>query len=350
LLVGSKEGGSRPAPPTIKDVAAAAGVSIATVSAVLNGTSQVSVKRSKLVRDAVVALGYAPNGPARSLRLGRTSVIGVVVGDIANPFFTSLIRVIEKRASEAGYFVMIANSDDGVRREFELLRLFREQRVAGIILAPSGHDEAYVSALREIIDVPTVVVDRRLPGTPFDTVVVDNRKAARAATQYLLRLGHRRIGIVMGNQKLWTTTERLAGYREALTEAGVASHLALESYSGSNDGPAHNAVQQLLTAADPPTAIFAANNVVMLATIESVLDMGYRCPEDISIAGIDELPWGSAIRPKLTTVCQPIEEIGREALRLLVNRLGETKTTANDPSIIMLEPRLFIQNSCKRIA
>ena len=340
----------KPASPTIKDVAAAAGVSIATVSAVLNGTVRVSPQRSELVRNAIASLGYAPNGPARSLRLGRTKVIGIVVGDITNPFFTSLIHVIEQRASEAGYFVMIANSDDDMVRELELLRLFREQRVAGILLAPAGHDESYVSALREMVDVPTVLIDRQLPGMPFDTVVVDNQKAARAVTQYLLRLGHRRIGIVIGDPQLWTTSQRLVGHKLALIEAGIAPDPNLECYADAREGAAYQAVQRLLTAVDPPTAIFAANNLMMLATSEAVLDMGYRCPDDISIAGVDDLPWSSAIRPKLTTACQPIEEIGKEALKLLLDRLNDVKRENLDTKFVMLEPRLFIQSSCARIA
>jgi len=309
----------------------------------------VSPQRTEAVQKAIAALGYAPHGPARSLRLGRTNVIGIVVGDISNPFFTSLIRVVEQRASEAGYFVMVANSDDDVDRELELLRLFREQRVAGILLAPAGNDESYVSALRDLVDAPIVLVDRQLPGTPFDTVVVDNRKAARTVTQYLLRLGHRRIGIVVTNRQLWTMTQRLEGYRETLIEAGIVPDANLECFAGPQERAAYNAVQQLLTQSDPPSAILAANNMTMLATIESVLDMGYRCPEDISIAGIDDLPWSSAIRPKLTTACQPIEEIGKAALNLLFGRLNVEDRTNAEVKFIMLEPRLFIQSSCDRI-
>ena len=349
MLDGSNRDDPKRAPPTIRDVAAAAGVSIATVSAVLNGKVRVSPQRSELVRKAIADLGYAPNGPARSLRSGRSKVIGIVVGNVANPFFTSVIRIIEQRASEAGYFVMVANSDDDVDRELELLRLFREQRVAGIVLAPAASDDDYVAALRDAIDVPAVLVDRQLPDMPFDTVVVDNRKAARSVTQYLLRLGHKRIGIVLADPQFWTTQERLAGYREAMAEAGHSPDPALQCLTVPREAEAYQAVQRLLTGPKPPTAIFAANNVTMLATVESVFDIGYRCPDDISIAGIDELPWASAIRPKLTTVCQPVEDIGKETMRLLLGRLDRSVESSTEPRRVMLEPRLFIQNSCARI-
>src|SRR5882757_2697694 len=237
---------SRPAAATIKDVAASAGVSIATVSAVLNGTPPVSPKRSKLVREAIASLGYAPHGPARSLRSGRTRAIGIIVGDIANPFFTSLIRVVEQRASEAGYFVIVANSDDDTDKEINLLKLFREQRVAGVLLAPAGDDEAYVAALHSLIDVPVVLVDRQLPDAPFDTVVINNVKAAQMVTEYLVRLGHRRIAIVIGKQHLWTTTQRFDGYREGLRQARIDPDLGLECIADSRTDSAYRIVQKLL--------------------------------------------------------------------------------------------------------
>jgi len=342
---------SRPAAATIKDVAASAGVSIATVSAVLNGTPPVSPKRSKLVREAIASLGYAPHGPARSLRSGKTKAIGIIVGDIANPFFTSLIRVVEQRASEAGYFVIVANSDDDMDKEINLLRLFREQRVAGILLAPAGDDEAYVSVLRSLIDVPVVLVDRQLPDAPFDTVVINNVKAAQMVTEYLVRLGHRRIAIVIGKQHLWTTTQRFDGYREGLRQARIDPDLGLECIADSRTDSAYRIVQKLLVMPNPPSAIFAANNLMMLGAIEAVIDMGYRCPDDVSIAGIDDLPWSSAIRPKLTTVSQPIDLLGANALDMLLERIRHEDEGGDllKARITTLEPQFIPRDSCARV-
>ncbi len=336
---------------TIKDVAKAAGVSIATVSAVINGNVQVSPKRSEAVQNAITSLGYAPHGPARSLRRGKSQAIGVIVGDITNPFFTSLIRVVEQRASGAGYFIMVANSNDDTDKEINLLKLFREQRVAGVLLAPAGDDKDYAAGLQSLIDVPVVLVDRQLPIAPFDTVIVNNLKAAHMVTDYLVRLNHRRIAIVIGKQHLWTTEQRFAGYREGLKAAGIEPDIELECLADSRADAAYRAVQKLLVMPNPPTAIFAANNMMMLGAIEAVIDMGFRCPEDISIAGIDDLPWHSAIRPKLTTVSQPIDLLGTRALDMLLERIGYESDDISrvEPRIQILEPEFLIRDSCARL-
>lgn len=335
---------------TIKDVARVAGVSIATVSATLSGTPRVSEKLSKRVWEAIESTGYSPDGVARSLRLGRTRSIGLVVGDISNPFFTSLAKVVEARASEAGYLVILANSDEEPERELKLLRLLREQRVAGILLAPAGYDEGYLSSLSKIADVPVVLVDRHLPNTRFDSVLVDNVSAARMVTEYLLRLSHRRIAIVLGKQHLWTTEQRLRGYREALQAAGVAPDAAMELTADSRIESAYDAVQRLLSLPGSPSAIFAANNLMMLGAIEAVMDMGFRCPEQVSLAGIDDFPWSSAIRPQLTTVAQPIEELGNQAVVELLSRIAEKSQNGQiaSPRVVTLNPKLLIRDSCAR--
>ncbi len=332
----------------IKDVARQAGVSISTVSAVINGTARVSPKRTKLVWDAIRQLGYSPDGVARSLRLGRTKSIGLVVGDIANPFFTSLIKVVEKQASEAGYFVLIANSDDEVDKELHLLKLFKEQRVAGIILAPVGDDRSYTEELARLVDVPLVLVDRQLPDAPFDTIVVDNNLAAQMVTNYLIKLNHRRIAIIIGKHHLWTTNERLEGYRTALTRAGIAYDDNLVCFAESQTDAAYHEVQRLLSMPEPSTAIFAANNLMLLGAVQAVTEMGFKCPEEISIAGIDDLPWSSSIRPKLTTVAQPIETMGTRSVELLIGRMEDAKNgeAPRPQASVILTPKFLIRDSC----
>ena len=337
---------------TIKDVARLAGVSIGTVSSVLNDKPVVSEKLKKRIWDAIKATGYSPDGVARSLRLGRSRSIALVVGDISNPFFTSLARAVEAYASQAQHLVIVANSDEQPDKELELLKMLREQRVAGILLAPSGHDARYVAALSQIVDVPLVLVDRSLPGTPFDSVVVDNALAARMVTNYLVRLNHRRIAMVQGKQHLWTTEQRLRGFRECLASAQITPEEGFEFSADSRIDSAYEAVQRLLSLPEPPTAIFAANNLMMLGAIEAVMDMGFQCPQEISLAGIDDFPWSSAIRPRLTTVAQPIEELGARAVRRLLEKLNQKKEGIEPgpgPQIITLEPRLLIRDSCARL-
>lgn len=332
---------------TIKDVARVAGVSIATVSATLNGTARVSEKRSQRVWDAIRDVGYTPHGIARSLRLGHTRSIGLVVGDISNPFFTSLAKAVEASASAAGYMVILANSDEDPEKELNLIRLLLEQRVAGILLAPAGHDPKYLAILSEVVRIPLVLVDRQLPGTPYDAVVVDNQAAARMVTDYLIRLRHRRIAIMIGRQHLWTTEQRVRGYRDGLRAAGLRENLELEQIADSRIEAAYSATQRLLSMPDPPTAIFAANNLMMLGALEAILDMEFECPGRISLAGVDDFSWSSAIRPRLTTVSQPIEEMGLRAVEQLLDRVSNRTAVKRAPSkVITLEPRFIIRDSC----
>jgi LacI family transcriptional regulator len=332
---------------TIKDVARVAGVSIATVSATLNGTARVSEKRSQRVWDAVRNVGYTPHGIARSLRLGHTRSIGLIVGDISNPFFTSLAKAVEAGASKAGYTVILLNSDENAEKELNLIKVLIEQRVAGILLAPSGYDAAYLAALSAMVRVPLVLVDRYLPDAAYDAVIVDNQAAARMVTDYLIRLNHQRIAIVMGREHLWTTEQRVRGYREGLRAAGLPRNLDLELIADSQIETAYEATQRLLSMTDPPTAIFAANNLMMLGALEAILDMGFECPARISLAGIDDFSWSSAIRPKLTTVSQPIEEMGLRAVDQLLERVSQRKAAKRSvPKTITLEPRFLIRDSC----
>jgi LacI family transcriptional regulator len=332
---------------TIKDVARVAGVSIATVSATLNGTARVSAKLSQRVWDAIRAVEYTPHGVARSLRLGHTRSIGLIVGDILNPFFTSLAKAVEARASEMGYMVILANSDEDPAKELRLIRVLLEHRVAGILLAPAGHDAKYLATLTELVRIPLVLVDRPLPGSQLDAVVVDNKLAARMVTDYLIRLNHRRIAIVIGRQHLWTTDQRVQGYRQGLRGAGIRESMDIELVADSQIETAYEATQRLLSLADVPTAIFAANNLMMLGALEAILDMGFECPGRISLAGIDDFVWSSAIRPRLTTVSQPIAEMGRRAVERLFERVAKnTEGKRLAARLIMLEPRFLIRDSC----
>lgn len=336
---------------TIKDVARLANVSIATVSATINGTARVSDKLSRRVWDAIESVGYTPHGVARSLRLGHSRSIGLVVGDISNPFFTSLAKVVEARASAAGYMVIVANSDEDPDKELKLLKLLHEQRVAGILLAPAGYDAPYLASLNQLVNVPLVLVDRHLPQSAFDAVVVDNVAAARMVTDYLLRLNHQRIAIVIGREHLWTTEQRVRGFKEALQAAGMSPDPNLELTADSRIETAYQAAQQLLTLPERPSAIFAANNLMMLGALEAMLDLGFRCPDDISLAGIDDFPWSSAIRPQLTTAAQPIDEMGTHAVDQLLARIAAEPTAGRAAAkTVLLQPRFLIRGSCSQPA
>jgi LacI family transcriptional regulator len=333
---------------TIKDVAKLAGVSIATVSATINGTATVSERLSRRVREAIDVTGYSPHGIARSLRLGRSRSIGLVIGDISNPLHTAIARAVEARAQEAGYLVIVASSHDDEHRELQLLQLLREQQVAGILLTPTGHGDRYLAALAQMAGLPIIQIDRLLPNSPFDAVLIDNVAAARMVTEYLIRLNHRRIAMVYGQPAHSTTQARLQGYRETLRSAGISPDAALELAADLRVEAAYEVVQRLMSQPEPPSAIFAANNLMLLGAFQAVLDMGFRCPEQISIAGVDDFSWSTAVRPRLTTVSQPLEDLGTQAVDLLLGRIQQ-KIDRADPRAartITLGPRLMIRDSC----
>jgi LacI family transcriptional regulator len=193
-------------------------------------------------------------------------------------------------------------------------------------------------------------VDRTLPGLPFDAVTVDNREAGRLATEHLVRLGHRRIAIVSGRPGVFTAEERLAGYRESLARHRLSFDERLVLAANFRAEAAHAAVQRLLARPRPPTAILAANNLMTMGTIQAVLDMGFRCPHDISIAGIDDFPWSAVIQPRLTTVAQPIEEMGKVAVARLLERLDPRRAAeARLTQLTVLAPRLLVRDSCRRL-
>ena len=337
---------------TIRDVARVARVSVGTVSATMNGTARVSEKLARRVRLAVSRVGYSPDGVAQSLRLGRTRTIGLVVSDVCNPFFASLARSVEAAVEHAGYSLILCNTDEDPERELRLLSVLRMQRVAGVIFSPSGVDAPYRERLAALARPPAlaaVLVDRTLPGLPFDAVTVDNVEAGRLATEHLIRLGHRRIAIVSGRPGVFTAEQRLAGYRESLARHRLPFDERLVVTADFRAEIAHAAVQRLLARPRPPTAILAANNLMTMGTIQAVLDMGFRCPEDMSIAGIDDFPWSAAIRPRLTTVAQPIEDMGRiAAARLLEGLETDRGASRPPPQVTVLAPRLLVRDSCRR--
>lgn len=328
---------------TIRDVARHAGVSIATVSATINGTAHVSPELQERVRQAITAVSYHPDGIARSLKKRATQTLGLIISDITNPFFTALVRGIEDAANARGHAVMLCNTDERLEKEQAYLALLRSRRVDGVIMAPAGAVEDYQ---RFILDAqaPVVFVDRRIPTVPADAVVVDNVAGARQAIAHLLALGHRRIGAITGLPQISTTLERVQGYRDALAAAGVSMdpELLRDGYSRLVGG--HEAGRALLELPRRPTAIFATNNLMAIGLMRAVAERGLRCPEDVSVACFDDFEWASVFQPRLTTVAQPSYDMGRTAVELLFARLDGTSPVG--PQEVVLSPTLVVRDSC----
>ncbi|HEV8673337.1 MAG TPA: LacI family DNA-binding transcriptional regulator [Methylomirabilota bacterium] len=333
----------RSASITIRDVARAARVSIATVSATINRTAYVSPALQERVRKAIAEVGYHPDAIARSLKRRATQTLGLVISDITNPFFTALVRGIEDAATARGHAVILCNTDERLDKERAYLELLRSRRIDGLILAPAGAVADYHRFFIEA-NTPLVFIDRKIPTIPADVVVVDNVTGARQAVAHLVGLGHRRIGAISGLPQISTTHERIAGYRQALEAAGVPADPALLRDGHSRLDGGERAAGALLELPVPPTAIFATNNLMAIGLMRAVAARGLRCPEDLSVACFDDFEWASVFRPRLTTVAQPTYEMGARAVELLFGRLEGS--LSGPPREVVLAPTLVVRDSC----
>ncbi|WP_216206842.1 LacI family DNA-binding transcriptional regulator [Amycolatopsis aidingensis] len=307
---------------TISDVAAKAGVSTATVSRALNGKSTVDPQLVAKVRTAADELGYQPNGLARNLRRQETAVLALIISDVENPFFTAIARGVEDVAQTAGYSVVLCNSDEKPDKERRYLDVALQERVAGVVLCPAGTASG-AEVLRQR-GTPVVAVDRPLPGEPGDQVLVNTRLAAREATAHLLAAGYRRVGCVTGPAGIRTADERLAGYHDALREAGAdpAAGPSRHAEYHRADG-ARAATLELLDLAEPPDALLIANSAMAIGVLEALAGRGLRPGRDIGVVAFDDPPWATLIDPPLSVVAQPTYQIGSNAAELLLARIGD---------------------------
>ncbi|MCB1433754.1 MAG: LacI family DNA-binding transcriptional regulator [Alphaproteobacteria bacterium] len=328
---------------TMKDVARRAGVSIATVSTTLSGSSYVSPALKERVQAAIDELGYAPNAMASGLKRGRSAMIGLVVPDITNPFFTEFVHVVQREARAAGYSVMLGVSDDDAAQEADLVRLMRSHQAAGTILCPCGNEDD-TKSLRGITGaMPLVAVDNAADGTDFDTVVIDNRQAARLAVDHIVSAGHERIAAITGPTHRFVSRERLIGFEEALKGHGLKTnpqHIMPGEFHVSR---AYEAGLSLLQSPNPPTAIFVANNQMLIGILQALAHENVAVPQDMSIASIDDFAWTAAVTPALTTVTQPIAEMARIGLERLIGRIGGDDSP---PHREMLSPGITVRTSC----
>ena len=307
---------------TMNDVARVANVSIATVSHVINGTRFVSAERVERVQAAMKELGYTPDATARSLRVGRTDTIGLVIPDNSNPFFAALARYIEEAGFEAGYTTILANSNERPDREHRYVATLVSKRVDGLILSPSRGDHSTLSRLLQNARIPVVVVDREAELPDADFVLYDNAGGSYEATRYLLDIGHTSIGCVAGPADATSATERVAGFRRALAEAGITlpDHAVVEADFHFNGG--REATARLLEGGERFTALFAANDLMAAGVIRELADRGIDVPQDMSVIGFDDAPLAEMISPSLTTMRQPLHDMAHAAVSMLLSRVS----------------------------
>lgn len=334
------------AEPSIRDVARAARVSTATVSRVLNQNPNVKPHLRTRVLDAMEVLHYEPSGIARSMRNQSNKTIGLVIADIQNSYFSSIMRSVEERAYGLQYSVLLGNSDDDPVRERQYLELLARERTAGAIIFPVATDAAAYAMRRPM---PMVFFDRQVEGVAVDAVLLDHEYGGRVAAEHLLALGHERIGVVAARPAYPGLEARKNGCLNAVRAAGIAVDPELVSWGNvSREEGGYRAALELLSLPNRPSALMAVNNVRTQGMLRAVRDSGMRVPEDISLVGFDDSPWFSLLTPPLTTVRQPIYEIGQETVRLLMNRISEGGD--HTPEIVVLRPALVERASTRALA
>ncbi|MEA4910414.1 MAG: LacI family DNA-binding transcriptional regulator [Anaerolineaceae bacterium] len=329
---------------TIKDVADRAGVSITTVSHVINKTRFVSDELRDRVQRAMDELGYRPNNLARSLRMGATRSIGLVVPDNSNPFFAEIARYIEDIGFTNGYSVFLCNSDSKVDKELAYINTLIAKMVDGVIFITSASTPEHIQALNAY-EIPVVVVDRRVPSALADVVLVNNELGGYLATHCLIKHGHRRIACITGPSALTPSADRVLGFRRAMQEAGLPVNEAWLATGNFRADGGETAMCEILAAPEHPTAVFACNDMMAIGALRMLRGANLKVPEDISVVGYDDIPIAAQISPALTTVAQPVEQMASIATQLLLSRI-QNERGIEQTEQHMLDPRLVLRDSC----
>jgi LacI family transcriptional regulator len=327
---------------SIYDVARESNVSVFTVSAVVNKKSHVSRKLRERVEAAIQKLNYRPNLIARSLANQRTHTIGMIVPDIANPFFPMVVRGAEDAAQKHGYNLLLCNSDDRLDKEERAVELLLSKRVDGILLTKAAED--FHPALRQMIkemNIPFVLVMRTYPKLTRDAVITDDYQGAYNAVCHLARAGRQRIGLVSGPLKVSNALARSQGFRDALKAKGLRYEKELVVEGDYRIESGFRAGHTLLS--HRPDGIYVANHLMTIGLLQAAEEMGLSCPDDFGLVSFDDYPWLSIFRPRLTTVELPKHQLGSEAAELLIARIsGETGRA----TVRKLQPELRIRESC----
>ncbi|ACZ41745.1 transcriptional regulator, LacI family [Thermobaculum terrenum ATCC BAA-798] len=330
---------------TIKDVANMAGVSVSTVSHVINGTRPVDPATEEKVREAIKILNYRPNLIARGLRRRVTHTIGLLVPDNSNPFFAEMARAIEDAGFRSGYSVILCNSDLSDAKQSNYIDVLLAKQVDGILFISSGNRPEPV---RRVLSagVPLVVVDRDLGTLPVDQVMVDNEQGGYIAGKYLADLGHKHIACIAGPSDVTPSAMRIAGFRQALAEAGIElPEDRVVRGDGRFEG-GERAMNELLEKGIDMTAVFAYNDLMAIGAIGAIRRKGLRVPDDISIIGFDDIPIAQAMVPAITTIAQPIEELASTAVGLLLERI---KDKGKQITRVVLPTSLVVRESCRSV-
>ncbi|WP_051404894.1 LacI family DNA-binding transcriptional regulator [Bacillus cihuensis] len=328
---------------TIKEVAKLAQVSTATVSNVINNTKYVSDEIKKQVYDAMSELNYVPNTLAKSLRVRESRLIGVMISDISNPFFSLVVRGIEDGLAQAGYNALLCNTDSNINKEREYLKVLQGKRIDGIFVSSSGNSEEYFKEMWQI-DIPLVFLNRCPEPLISDSVSTNNFEGALLATEHLIKHNYRKIGIITGPQNISTGRDRFNGFKQAIK---LHDHTLYDHFIKHGDftiESGYDLMKELLSDSCRPEAVLISNNQMTLGAYNYIQERGICIPEDLAIIGFDDPEWAAIANPPLTAVRQPAYEQGFEAAQLMIKKLNNT--VDGKPQEIYFSPSLMIRKSC----
>lgn len=328
---------------TIYDIAKRANVSAMTVSRVINNSGRISAGTREKVKRIMEELNYVPNSTARSLVKQETKMLSLLITDITNPFFTTLARGAEDAAMELGYKLLFGNSDEMLSKEREYVDMMLSTRVDGVLFAPASDASAEHLDMLNTHRIPFVLVDRDVPGTDADVVLGENREGADRLTGYLIGLGHRRIALVNGFGTVSTARERYAGYCDALARHSLAFDESLVVEYGYNRFDDPDKLERVLRLPDPPTAIFAANNVLAVRIIAFLREKGIGVPEQMSVVCFEDVGLASELDPFLTVVMQPAYDFGYKGVKLLAERIRRKEQL--ERQTVRLPSRMIVRQS-----
>jgi LacI family transcriptional regulator len=329
---------------TIKDVAQRSGVSPMTVSRVINKSEQVSPDTRRRVEQAISHLGYVPSRLARGLSGQQTGTLALIVPDVANPFFTLIVRGAEDVARRAGYRVLLCDTRADLDIEGEVIEEMIAHRVEGIVIAPvSDRSRGDLRRLAKF-GIPFVLIDRTVPGVESDVVLGDSVSGARQLVEHLVSLGHRRIGFIVESDEVSTARDRRRGYESALADAGIPIDPTLITNATVDPSGGYEGMRRLLELENPPTAVFTVNNLVALGAIEAVRAAGLEVPDDVALVCFDDIEYASRLYPFLTVMEQPAEAFGTLGTQLLLDRIAGRSPERS--RVVVLPAEFVMRKSC----
>ena len=329
--------------PTIHDVAKKAGVAPITVSRVVNNSGYVSDAVRTRVKSVIDELGYVPNSVARSLRSKRTDTIALVFTDITNPFFNILTRGVEDAAFKAGFNVIICNTDESQQQENNYIQLLLQKRVDGILLVPAESNSNSIDLIRKH-KTPLVILDRCIEDGGVDIVRGDSEGGAYILTKFLIDLGHKRITLLGGPEKVSTSIDRVKGYRRAMLENGLDEYIDY-CYGNYSQESGAQITRKVFSRKEQPTAIFGGNNLISIGSMAALRELGYKVPDDVAVVSFDDIPENLTYNPFMTVIAQPPYEIGKKATQILVSRILNKEDTPSGFQEIVFPVELVVRES-----